>query len=174
MKKNGMMNIIIDNITWKTIFKVCFKVLTDNSIIWFQYRLLNRILCVKKYLHTLNISNTDICRLCSNDSETILHLFVHCPKSKELWYSLKSWISGELGIVLNLTTETILLGYLYSDSNFEPINHFLLVTKNFIFHSALNKKPLTFGVLKLRLKTTFLEQELVAKNYFQEDKYFLI
>ena len=145
--------------------------LTDNSIIWFQYRLLNRILGVKKYLHTLKISNTDICRLCSNDTETILHLCVHCPKSKELWCSLKSWISRELGIVLNLTTETILLGYLYSDSNFEPINHFLLVTKNFIFHSALNNKPLTFGVLKIRLKTTFLEQELATTILFQENKF---
>ena len=51
MKKkwNEDLNIIIDSITWKAIFKVCFKVLNDNSSIWFQYRLLNRILGVNKY-----------------------------------------------------------------------------------------------------------------------------
>lgn len=161
----------IDNLTWRCIFKACFKVVIDNSIIWFQYRLLHRILGVKKYLHQINISNTDTCRLCSNETESIIHLFVHCPRSKDLWCSLKHWIYQMLHLEINLTTETILLGYLYSDSNFEPINFVILNTKYYIFLCALYDKPLILDLLKTKLRKSFLEQQLAAKISFQEENF---
>ena len=43
----------IDNATWKRIFYLCFNIILDNRLIWFQYKLLYRILGTNKLLHQL-------------------------------------------------------------------------------------------------------------------------
>ena len=41
---NHELNTIIDNINWKRIFFICFNTVLDNKLIWFQYKLIYRIL----------------------------------------------------------------------------------------------------------------------------------
>ena len=43
-KWNNIFSVEIDNNTWKIVFKACFKILSDNNLIWFQYRIIHRIL----------------------------------------------------------------------------------------------------------------------------------
>ena len=83
-KWDNDLNLNIDNVTLKNIFKTCFKVIDNNSLVWLQYRLLNRILGVRKYLLDLKIDNTDACRLCSITSETLIDLFCECINAQEL------------------------------------------------------------------------------------------
>ena len=40
----------IEESKWRQIFKVCFKFKSDASLTWFQYRILFRIVGVRKYL----------------------------------------------------------------------------------------------------------------------------
>ena len=82
-KWDNDLNLNIDNVTLKNIFKTCFKVIDNNSLVWLQYRLLNRILGVRKYLLDLKIDNTDACRLCS------IHSFMALCKSGDKY---KDWI----------------------------------------------------------------------------------
>ena len=156
-------NIIIDKITWRNIFKACFKVVTNSPLIWLQYRLLNRILGVRKYLCILKIENNETCRLCSNNIETLIHLFSDCVKSQELWSCIKSWIKEVVKFELNLSAETIILGYLNTDTNFEPINLILLVTKHYLFNCASQSKMPRFHILKNRIKQSFAEQQMIAR-----------
>ena len=60
---------------WEIIYKVCHKTIQDNEFIWFQYRVLYKILGTKNYLKKVEISDSDECGLCNMESESIDHLF---------------------------------------------------------------------------------------------------
>ena len=60
---------------WQIIFGNCFKTIKDNSIIWFQYKLLYGILPTRSYLKKIRKSECDKCALCKECEETIVHLF---------------------------------------------------------------------------------------------------
>ena len=53
---NQDLSIIIDNATWRRIFYLCFNTILDNRLIWFQYKLLYRILGTNKLLHQIGRS----------------------------------------------------------------------------------------------------------------------
>ena len=57
-KWNTTLNIDIDTDDWQNVYKVCFKTLKRNDFIWFQYRIIHRILGTRALLHKMNISNT--------------------------------------------------------------------------------------------------------------------
>ena len=49
---------------WITVFYLIFSVVQDNTLIWFQYKLMHR------KLYKMCIEKTDICRFCQSKSET--------------------------------------------------------------------------------------------------------
>ena len=64
----------------------------DNSFIWFQYRIIQRILGKQEFLHKIKQSDLDICQLCGQCCETITHLFLVCNRVNSLWKNLQVWI----------------------------------------------------------------------------------
>ena len=46
---------------------------------YLHYRITNRIITTNKFLHIINISETNICTFCKHDVEEIIHLFWQCP-----------------------------------------------------------------------------------------------
>ena len=51
----------------------------------FQFKISYHILVTKSFLNKINKTDND---RCSQDSETINHLFYHCDKAKEFWSAL--------------------------------------------------------------------------------------
>ena len=62
---------------WRSLYKSCFYSVLDNDYVWFQYRILHRILGVQDFLFKIKISKTDKCRLCGEQKETIKHIFLN-------------------------------------------------------------------------------------------------
>ena len=84
------------SINWETIYRACFRSITDNRYIWFQYRTIYRILGTNEYLYKLKLSRTNLCRLCSQNSESIEHLFLHCSHVIILWNNIKTWLFSKI------------------------------------------------------------------------------
>ena len=72
----------LDEQAWKEIHKVCFKCLPDHHLIWFQYKIIHKLLGVRQYLYKIKKSENPICNFCSDDNESIVHLFVLCKKTE--------------------------------------------------------------------------------------------
>ena len=51
---NNDLNINIDEDTWQNVFKICFKLIQDNNLIWFQYQILHRIFGTQKLLSKIS------------------------------------------------------------------------------------------------------------------------
>ena len=105
---------------WACAYKICFKSISDNDFIWFQYRVLFRILGTKYRLKKFNLSQSDVCSLCTEHPETIEHLFCFCTETTQIWDNIRLWIKNKLNINIRLTEVMKFLGYCIKDENFWP------------------------------------------------------
>ena len=170
-KWGNELNIYLDDHHWKTIYKICFKTLQDNYLVWLQYKILNRILGVKKLLYGMRISQDDNCRLCNDEKETIIHLFCRCPIVQSLWENLSNWILNKLEIRIDIDNPTNFLGCFQMNFNHIPLNSLILVTKSYIFWCAKkSRNPDIFGLQK-RIKQMYYEQKAIASKNFTQDKF---
>ena len=55
------------DLNWKKIYQNIFNFTNDTKLIWFQYRIIHRILATNKYLHAIKIKNDPLCSFCSID-----------------------------------------------------------------------------------------------------------
>ena len=81
-KWKNELNCKIEEQSWTKICTICFKVINNKNLKWFQYRIIHKILGTEELLYKMSIKNNGICLLCDNSPETLIHLFyVH----KLLW-----------------------------------------------------------------------------------------
>ena len=88
------------------------------------------------------MSESNQCRLCKNNPETITHLFSECRETLELWTNVEYWILTRTGTSIKFDTTMKILGYHKYDSNFWPVNFWPvnLSQLDTTYLSALNKK----------------------------------
>lgn len=161
-KWNRDLQLTIDPATWRSIFKSCFRSITDNYLIWHQYKLITRILGTKYLLHKMKLCLSPACGLCSESDETLVHLYIECKMTKQIWNDLEKWIYEKLNIRFYFNQNIIILGYLNTDNYNIPINTVLMVTKSYIFTcSRKNRQPHIHHLLK-QIKDTYNDQKLIA------------
>ena len=97
---NNELIINIDEDTWQKAFKICFKWIQDNNLIWFQYRLLHRFLGTQKPLSKIGKTPTSDFLLCKSHPESIIHLFSLCPCTINFWDRVKVWIETRTGVCI--------------------------------------------------------------------------
>ena len=165
------LNIVLSDDEWKTIYKICFKSIKRNDFVWFQYRLLHRILGTKSYLLKINKTNSASCSFCETLNETLIHLFVSCPFVNEFWTQLKQGLQQNVGLYIDFAPSTILLGSLSSEHDFFPKNIIILVAKKFIWMCSRTSKLLTIQNFQNYFKNVYLEQEYIANMNCQVDKF---
>ena len=146
---------------WKQIYKIIFQTIYDNNLIWFQYRIVRRILGTQKHLCKMKISNNEAFRLCGQDCEIINHLFVDCCRVENLWKQMQSWIKTEMHFDLNLGDTEKILGCAFMEHSFWPLNFILIITRYYIFMCAKYNKEIYFSQLQKLIRSKYTEQKLL-------------
>ena len=72
-----------------------YKSATDCTLRSFQYKYIQRIIATNKYLFTCNLSNTNLCDMCSEHIETIEHLFWEYKYIQSLWNQLITFLEKQ-------------------------------------------------------------------------------
>ena len=137
---------------WPTVYKICFKSISDNALVWFQYSLLYNILNTNDFLHKMKIKENKMCNMCNEYRETCLHLFSDCIKAEELWNNIETWLKNKTGTPFVFTAIMRILGYLINDQFFWPMNFILLISRNYIFQTSRK----SIFCLQKELKRKFL------------------
>ena len=161
-KWNEDLGIEIEKYTWEQFFTVCFKTVQENELIWFQYRLIHRILGTQRLLYKMGIVQSELCLMCQSDTETLKHLFCDCSISRQIWNDVRLWIASKTGFILNLSPQEILLGYTMRDQHFLPVNTIIMVVKSHIFSNSRQQKPFDNVHLHRKIKKVFEEQRLLS------------
>ena len=130
------LGIEIEKYTWEQFFTICCKTVQENELIWFQYRLIHRILGTQRLLYKMGIVQSELCLMCQSDTETLKHLFYDCSISRQIWNDVRLWIASKTGFSLHLSPQEILLGYTMRDQHFLPVNTILMIVKSHIFSNS--------------------------------------
>ena len=114
----------------ENIHKLCFCTIKDNSLIWFQYKIIYRLIGVKSYLHKIKLSTSPTCGLCHENEETLYHFFVSCEESSRFWGKIKEWIKRVIKVEIVLSPSTVILGnWELKTSNYLVNIYFPMFTK---------------------------------------------
>ena len=168
---NKDLTLNIDYSTWKSVFKQIFYNIQDNSLIWFQYRLTHRILGTKDLLCKMSLEDSNICGICHSETESLMHLFVHCSHVVNLWTSFESWIYSSTCKRLIFSQDDIILGYLHKDNNYYPANTIIAVTKSHIFSGVVHGAIPNINALKHKLQKQFEDQHRLNMEMNRADKF---
>ena len=113
----------------------------------FQFKINHRILGVRSLLFKMGISPNDICGLCGNHCESLMHLFVECEHSNRLWLTLAT----DLNITCNLNAFdniTKIFGYQHRTNFAEALNTLLIIVRYHVFIKSKNKSILSYIEVK--------------------------
>ena len=112
-------------------------------------------------MYRMSLSHVDspLCTFCKNEDETLLHMFIDCPLSVQLWkLVLENW-----GKFLNMSTLPANYQLLFGDTNFDSItNHVILMTKWEIYRSKLETRHPNFTVLKNSIQSVMKIEKYIA------------
>ena len=168
--KTNFQNLDIEAM-WPVIYKNCLKCIEENQVVWFQYRILFRILGTKDYFKKVKLVTDSVCGLCSQTNETIEHLFCRCTKSLELWENVKQWILRKLNITFDFNESTMILGYLTTDNKFWPLNFILTMTRQYIYNCSKKSHSLNFYELQKHIKHKYKEQKSLFALRLHEERF---
>ena len=160
-----------DELFWKSIYRSCLWTLQDNVYVWFQYRILRRILGTNDLLCKLKMSQSHLCRLCGEHPESIRHLFSNCSKSVELWENVKVWIQSKIGYTIKLDNKAKILGESHFDEHFWALNFILICTRYYIFSCARKNVHLNIYLLQKIIKSKYQEQDMLSKVNDYDSKF---
>jgi len=154
-KWNRELQINLDKGNWKIIFNIVHQTKIQSNLIWFQYRILHRILGTKKLLVQMNISDDSMCSFCKKQEETIIHLFTQCQIVQKFWSELKDHIYAKTNILCSFDIVTIILGYLLKNNWAISLNSIIIKAKHYIFKSSSSNKHLNVDEFVKELKHHF-------------------
>ena len=163
-KWEANLNLTLNLLTWKNIYKICFYTIKDNFLIWFQYKVIYRLTGTNLLLYKIKQSDTAACRLCGMEEETFLHLFVSCPKSNEFWKNIKYWISQKLNKDFCCIPSHLIFGS-WEDVSLDTLVNVVIITgKYYIFKCARLHRALNLLKFEIYLRNVYNEQLMLAKT----------
>ena len=139
---------------------------------WFQYRILRRILGTNGLLCKPKMSQSHLSRLCGEHPKNIIHLFSNCSKSVDLWENVKVLIQSKIGYTLKLDNKVKILGESHFDENFWPLNFILICTRYYIFTCTRKNLHLNIYLLQKIIKTKYQEQDMLSKVNNHNSKFY--
>ena len=159
-----------DPLEWNSAFAACFKTTKDTTLQWFQYRLLHRILPVGYYLKMIKVKTTDLCSLCKQGVESIVHICFECVKAQQIWNDLSNMIFNITTITVNFNLKSVLFGEKPYSCN-QPVNMIILATKHYMYICSKKEQTPNFNELVHILHHKYEVEKLVAYKNFSCHKF---
>ena len=136
----------------------------------FQYKILRNTLYLSQKLFLFCKHNTSLYSFCNLEDKTVIHLFVHCSKTIQLWCTVIEYFNRKIHII----PQSAIFGFLEADDKvFLILNHLWLLLKYYIYVSSSSKILSFEAILKSIMKVKKLEKILSQsderkKNYLQK------
>ena len=147
------------SIDWETIYSLPFECAIDTKTREFQYKILNRILPLNDFLFKIGKCESPLCTFCNSSEESLPHLFFKCSFVQHFWRSIQplfgSFLISETDVILGIT-KPLQNSLLY--------NHFILLSKQYIYSCKLKNAIPTRVVFFAKVKAVFEMERRIAKE----------
>ena len=124
---------------WKQYYIMPFQCTRDTSPLYFQYKILHRVLATNSVLFKIGIADSDACTFCQQFSETIQHIFFDCEKTSSFLSDVHRGLLAKTNINVKFDRKCIIFGnnYEYAPISKESLNMFLLLLENLFTYRKL-------------------------------------
>ena len=96
----------------------------------------------------MTVAESQLCSLCGNDTETVLHFFCHCSITQNLCMQMQNWLSNILDIPELTSKIAVLERYPCQGTTDILINHILMFKKFcIVIENCHTSRP--FGIKRL-------------------------
>jgi hypothetical protein len=95
---------------WKLCYRNIYSVTKDAKLIWFNLRVIHRILGTNKYLFLSKIKSNNLCSFCHLEAESIVHILFNCSKVLPMWSLLQDQILEKTGKTFKFDLCAVILG----------------------------------------------------------------
>ena len=128
----------------------------------FQYKITNKILVTKHFLHKINKIDNNLCEYCQQTPETIFHLFIECEIVKRFWENLKAWLNNNANINISLTNRDILFA---NQDNNSLKSYIMILAKYYVYANKFHMTDLSIDRFINMLGKKFqVERYVVNQN----------
>ena len=151
----------------KDIYKLPFMVTIETKMRSFQFKFSHLIFWSNDVLFKRSMIDSPLCTFCSNEEETLEHLFINCPFIQPLWAALEHILNHKF------TMQEKLFGCYKNldDKEYDIISHSSILLKYYVHISRLdNRTPQTF-ILKKRLIYSSILEETIALKKGKSDRH---
>ena len=124
----------------------------------FQYKVANKILVTKSFLHRINKVDNNICEYCNLQPETIYHLFIECVK--RFWNELRTWLSNNSTVIIELGEKQIL--FACQDKRYTLRIYLYIIAKYYISVTKFTRNSLLLENLISLLTKKFQSEKYIA------------
>ena len=84
-KWETLLNVKVTGKMWQQCYHIGFKTIQDNYLIWLQYIILNQILGIRNLKFKMGIIQENVCKLCHENEEALVHSFSQCEPTRKFW-----------------------------------------------------------------------------------------
>ncbi|PJE77967.1 hypothetical protein CI610_03106 [invertebrate metagenome] len=148
---------------WEKINFIIFKLTSDSSLQWFQYRITHIIISTNKYLRMISVINSPVCSFCKANIESIIHLFWECTLVTKFWQEFTTWVENKTGKTLSLINSDVILGK--TDNEINNINLIIVLAKLHIYKQKYKNHLPALFIFKMELEKHYkIEQYIHTKN----------
>ena len=163
-KWNRELNVEID---WSTVYSNYKSCTRNTKIIWFQDRLLHRILTTNHFV--ARFTNVEpACSFCKRDTETLIHLFCRCEVISRLWSELKR-VASRSGVTLFLCDKNIITGQNVMDDSFSLMKRNMVSQMILLFKFYIYRARIASGEIRFWTACAYVKDMICADRPMRKD-----
>ena len=152
------------------VYDFIFKILKENKLKIFRWKLLQYIIPTKQLLLKWKISENDKCNFCKTKEEDYLHFFITCSFLKDFWEKVH-YLLAKMNFQNKILAKHIVFGYKISDQGYNGFNYFLTIIGFCIYKSYyVSEQKLKFldvyAMFIKELRRFMNENKTISQNVF--------
>ena len=112
------------------------------------------------------IADSPYCMDCDQVTETIEHMFLECPKAKNLWEDLRKQFHEKENLDVPQTKEYCIFGIMSPEKTMQRWNIAAIILRWYIYCARIKKKKLSIIAFNALLKCRIIVLQEVKDTYF--------
>ena len=152
--------VLNDEITYLTVenaFRDISKMKESAYYKYLQFKLLHSRTITNTKLVVMNISDSNICKICGSEIETLKHVFIECTHVKGIWSKVENWIKLNIFRQCKISDIDKIFG---QSSKGDIVNKIITATKAIIYNNRKTGKQHKLNDIK-----RFLFYQLRSEEY---------
>ena len=155
------------NVDWRKIYLLPRQTIFELSLWSFQYKILTNTLYLNDRLFKFGIAESPLCSQCTQEKESIIHLFVTCRVIHNLWERLCAWLSDlDIKLLSPLEPQFLILGIWnerLEDSSL--VSLLILIFKRYIYVKKNDRNKQNIFSLRAFIKNIkSIERHITSQN----------